>query len=225
MFQNYKWKLNTLAQNLIFNLHSTDMSKFAQILLKVNKNMLSVFLVWSFIEKIFILIFEINTNKFNWPKIALKIIRSDFTSNNNKNIFKIIILIFSLRLLRLIYYNKDNKIKRHIWEILTVLLSVPNIRVKNKWIDFYWKFNNNIYPFFWFLLKFLFFYPHIYVLPKMRIKKLRLSVEWRLNYDFLILTNFAESLICIFRLNFNLNKIKCHSKTNFSLKNLTNHSI
>ena len=138
-------------------------------------------MVWSFIEKIFILIFEINTNKFNWPKIALKIIRSDFTSNNNKNIFKIIILIFSLRLLRLIYYNKDTKIKRHIWEILTVLLSVPNIRVKNKWIDFYWKYNNNFYPFFWFLLKFLFFYPHIHVLPKMKIKKLRLSVEWRLN--------------------------------------------
>jgi hypothetical protein len=38
-------------------------AKFAQILLKVYANMLSVFLVWFFIEKMFILIFELNKIK------------------------------------------------------------------------------------------------------------------------------------------------------------------
>ena len=47
-------------------------AKFAQILLKVYANMLSVFLVWFFIEKMFILIFELNKIKLIWPKIAIK---------------------------------------------------------------------------------------------------------------------------------------------------------
>jgi hypothetical protein len=78
-----------------FNLHSPEMSKFAQILLKVYANMLSVFSVWSFTEKMFILIFELNKIKLIWPKIATKkIILSNFISNNNKKLS--VFLVFLL---------------------------------------------------------------------------------------------------------------------------------
>ena len=48
------------VRGMALNLHSTEMSKFAQILLKLYTNTLSVFLVWFFTENLFIHIFELN---------------------------------------------------------------------------------------------------------------------------------------------------------------------